>query len=114
MKAIVKKKGFSAACNVANSILSRARGLMFSSLHWNEGLLFVFPEEEIVDIHMLFVFFPLDVVWLNKKGKIVQIKRNVKPFMPFIAGEKATYLLEMKAGNTSALRMGDTLDIINL
>lgn len=54
-------------------------GLMFSRREKAKILLFEFRKPVRFSIHSLFVFFPFLAVWLDEKGKIVQIKK-VKPF----------------------------------
>ena len=53
------------------------RGLMFSR---RRNLLFVFDKERKVSIHMLFVFFSIDIYWLDKDFRVVDLRKKVKPF----------------------------------
>tara|TARA_Y100000034_G_scaffold103763_1_gene129720 strand:- start:173 stop:406 length:234 start_codon:yes stop_codon:yes gene_type:complete len=47
-------------------------------------------------VHMFFVFFPLQIVWLNSKLEVVDIK-NSYPFMPRVSSKKSSnYILELK------------------
>ena len=89
------------------SVLKKLRGLMFSFKPKNDGLLFVFGKEGVVSIHMLFVFFSIDIVYVNKEKKIVEIKRRVKPFTFFVLGKKAKYILEVK--DAKSLKVGEQL-----
>ena len=57
----------------------RAIGLMFSSREKANILLFEFKESTKTPIHSLFVFFPFVAVWLDKKNRVIDVKR-VKPF----------------------------------
>jgi uncharacterized protein len=103
---------FSVSCREASHFFSRFKGLMFSPpLPKGEGLLFCFTKERMVDIHMLFVFFPLDIVWMDMTGTIVKIARDVKPFNPFVKGVRASYILEVPAGNACSLTEGDVITI---
>jgi len=111
MLATVRGQGFALRCRVCPTFFSRARGLMFSFLPRDEGLLLTFPKTTQIDIHMLFVFFPLDVVWLDEGGVIVKIARGVLPFLPHVTGRRARYLLEVRAGAASRLRAGQRLTI---
>jgi len=72
------------------SILGMMRGLMFSK---KRNLLFVFKKEQEVGIHMLFVFFPIIVVWMDEKKRIKAIK-VMKPFVS-LHEERAKYVLEV-------------------
>ena len=92
------------------NFLPRAKGLMFSRpLKQGSGVVLVSPKEGILEttIHMLFVFFPLDIVWLNKDKEIVDMQRKVKPFT-FVAPKKAAkYVLELPCGVCENLKLGD-------
>lgn len=98
-----------------DSFMSRMLGLMFSrKLSQNEGAIIVAGREskEATSIHMLFVFFPLDVFWLDKDMRVVDVRRGVKPFVPLIVpGEKAKYVLETAAGSLPEDVLGKALKI---
>ena len=92
----------------ADTGLKRARGLMFRK-SLKGALLFVLDRETRIGaaIHSYFVFFPFDVVWLDKKRKVVDMK-TVFPFTLFAAPrEGAKYFIELPAG--SIKRAGLTL-----
>lgn len=76
---------------VCKSLISKLAGKMFSFS--KKPLLFIFQDERKVSIHMLFVFMPLTVIWLDKNKNIVKIKK----MLPFISGgsAKAKYVLEI-------------------
>lgn len=97
----------------ADTILKRARGLMFRS-RISKPLLLIMPSEsrELSSIHSFFVFFPFDAVFLDSKGIVVDIKERIKPFAFKITPSKpARYILEMKAGEArkKKIRVGDKL-----
>lgn len=96
------------------NFLLKLKGLMFcKSLNKEEGIILVANNEGIFDtaIHMFFVFFPIDVVWLNKNLEVVDYKRNIKPFTPFIKPKKsAKYILELPINSTQNLSLGDKLN----
>ncbi len=73
------------------SLLSQARGLMFSSKH---NLLFVFPSTRRVHLHMWFVFFPITVVLLDKKNSVIEVAR-LNPFTFWSSFKKASRVLEI-------------------
>ena len=50
---------------------SKALGLMFSRK--SRTLLFVFSKEKMVSLHMFFVFYPIDVLFLDKNKKVVPL-----------------------------------------
>jgi len=68
---------------LAKTHWQKMKGLMFEApQNFDYALVFVLPRESVVNasIHMLFVFFPIDVVYLNKEKKVVDIVRNLQPF----------------------------------
>jgi len=46
-------------------------------------------------IHMFFVFYPIDVYWLDEKKEIVDKRESLKPFMIAIPQKKARYIVEI-------------------
>ena len=84
---------------VCNSVFSKAKGLMFSKKIKDSCLLFVFDKERRISLHMFFVFFPIDVVFLNEKKEIVDIKHNFLPFTFYTSKKPAKYVLEMPVGS---------------
>lgn len=54
-------------------------GLMFSRRLRAKALLFEFDREVKMSIHSFFVFFSFLAIWLDSKGKIIEI-RKVNPF----------------------------------
>jgi hypothetical protein len=78
------------------SPFSKALGLMFAMNPKN--LVFFFKEEKIIPLHMFFVFFPIDVLFLDKKKKVVEIKENFRPFTCCTPRAKAKYVIELPKG----------------
>ena len=77
-----------------NNFFSRLRGLMFSR---KKNLVFVLDKESRINatIHMFFVFFSIDVYWLDKNKNIVDYRKNIKPFTIAIPKKKAKYIVEL-------------------
>lgn len=99
---------------VADSALSQARGLMFRSsipdgyaLVMEVGgglLLFGGPSRQLV--HMLFVRFSIDAVWLV--GNEVTRVERMHPWRS-VAMAKADRILELPAGAAADVEAGDTV-----
>ena len=87
-----KNKVISPKEKVCKSILSQMIGLMF---HRKQNLLMVFPQERKVQLHNFFVFYPIDVLLVDEKMKVVEIKRNFRPFTFFTPKNKCKYLIEL-------------------
>ncbi|MEK6905447.1 MAG: DUF192 domain-containing protein [Nanoarchaeota archaeon] len=77
---------------ICNSFFSQARGLMFRQ---KQNLIMTFNRERKVSLHMFLVFYPIDVLILNKNKEIVEIKRNFKPFTFWHSKEKGKYIVEL-------------------
>lgn len=77
---------------VCRTFLSQALGLMFRR---KRNLVMVFPKEKKIRLHMLFVFYPIDVLILDRNKKIVEIKRNFKPFTFWSSKQKCKYVVEL-------------------
>ena len=80
---------------ICNNPLSKALGLMFSRKDKDRALVFLFKKKQIVPLHMLFVFYKIDVLFLDKDRKVVEIKRNFKPFTFYTPKSKAMYVAEV-------------------
>jgi uncharacterized membrane protein (UPF0127 family) len=92
---------------LCDSILSKAKGLMFSKRIKDKGLVFVFKKDERWSLHMLFVFFPIDVLWLNKDCRIVDMKESFAPFSVLaVPKEKARFVIELPA---NTIKNSDTI-----
>ena len=92
MDMLIDIKSLNIKANACKTLLSKAIGFTFSFSGKNSKL-FIFNREKNVGIHMVFVFFPLIVVWLDKDKKIVKIKK----MLPFVSYSKARakYVLEI-------------------
>lgn len=95
---------------IAQSPSQLAQGLMFrQSLPENRGMLFNFGEEKQVYMWMKNTLIPLDMVFLNRYGRIVGIRRQTLPRSEAIItiSSKAKAVLELNAG--MATKLGLTL-----
>ena len=94
---------------VADSFVSRALGVMFRRSFPGDALVFEFPRERRAGIHMLFVFFPIDVVFLNGNNVVIS-KKTLRPWIGY-ASERASKMIEMPAGAAENIEEGDRLVI---
>ena len=97
--------------SVADTFVARLRGLLgTTSLPAHKGLLL----RGCNSIHMLGMLYALDIVYLDKRGCIIKIIKNLKPWqMSFCRPAQDT--LEVKSGTVSRLgwRIGDQLKLDN-
>lgn len=93
----------------------RLRGLMFRRRQAvAEGRVYLFMDrrESIAQtaIHMLFVFFPIAVVWLDGEKRVVD-KALARPFRPYYApGRPAQYYVEGHPSLLERVSIGDQLE----
>jgi uncharacterized protein len=97
---------------LANTSWQRTKGLMFEDeKQFNYALVFDFPHESKIgtSLHMIFVFFPIDVLFLNKKKEVVD-KITLNPFTPNYTPKKAAkYVIEMPAGKNKKVKLKDKI-----
>lgn len=90
-------------------------GLMYrDTLEDNEGMLFVFPKEEILSFWMKNTRIPLSIAFIKANGQIVQIE-SMEPYSldTHVSKERVKYALEMKEGwfRTHNVKEGDFVKI---
>lgn len=94
---------------IADSLLGKARGLMFRrSIAEEYGLVFEFEEARSRSFHMLFVPFPIDVVWLV--GESVSAVKQLRPWIG-LGRANADRAVELPAGAAGAVERGDQVVI---
>jgi len=103
---------------LAETILEQSRGLMGrKSLLENEGMLFIFSNEEEQRFWMKNTLIPLDLIFISADKKIIEIKFNFEPCNKiecpvYQSKEKAKYVLEVNAGfcERHRVRVGDDVE----
>jgi len=91
--------------DVARSTLEQARGLMFRrSIPDDYTLVFPFDDVDTRWLHMLFVPFAIDAVWLVD-GEVTATKR-LAPFVGLGRG-RADTIVELPAGVAEGVTVGD-------
>ena len=81
-------------------------------------MLFVFEKEGIYPFWMKNTLIPLDIIWLDRDGKVVFIKEDAQPCTNHICpkinpNKKAKYVLEVNSGiiKQIGLSVGDKMKI---
>lgn len=99
---------------IAQGFFAQLKGLMFESAKkFDYALVFPLDSEGRISssIHCLFVFFPIDVVYLDGKKRVVDIRKNVTPFTLFDMPKRpAKYFAEMRAGKSDGTSIGDEME----
>ena len=104
------------SCKLCTSVLSKAIGLMFTRKTAGKSLLFDFFTEKRVSLHMWFVFYPIDVLYIDKSFIVMHMIEGFKPFTAVNPAAKARYVLELPSGsiNSAKVNLGDKIRIHNL
>ena len=94
---------------------SRRRGLSYrESIPEDGGMLFVFPEQRVLQFHMRECLVPIDVIFLNEWGYIVQShhmpveppETRANPQRTYSSVSPAAYAIELRGGTLEALPIG--------
>ena len=112
IKNLTSKKMIDSNARFCKTIFSKFIGLMFSKKQMH-SLVFKFDNEIIISLHMFFVFYPIDVIFLDKKNRVVDLKENFLPFTFYSSKKNAMYAIEMPKGTISntATKIGDKIKI---
>ena len=85
---------------------SRTRGLMFvKDMPASRGMLFAFPEQKQQVFHMKNTYIPLDMIFIDQKGKVVGILHDVPQLNELRRSVKdpSKYVLELNGGRAREL-----------
>jgi uncharacterized membrane protein (UPF0127 family) len=94
------------AIEVAATAVQRVKGLLGREcLEDGQGLLF----QHCSSLHTFFMQFPIDILFIDKSGKVLKAASGVRPFKLVAAPFKAHYALELPAGaiTRAATKVGD-------
>ena len=100
--------GFTVNLELAATPEETTTGLMFRpTLAANRGMLLLWPEERLATIWMMNVLIPLDIVYLDEAGQVVELVANAQPCSAepcprFTTSRPARAVLELPAGSAAA------------
>jgi uncharacterized protein len=101
---------------IADTTPLRTRGLMWrSELPEGTGMLFIFPDEVVQSFWMRNTLIPLDMLFIDKRGKVVGVVQWAEPrtLSSRTVGKPSLYVLEVPGGWTSknGVRAGSTVEL---
>ncbi len=96
----------------AETTKERTQGLMYrTEMKENQGMLFIFPEEQMQSFWMHNTVLPLDMIFINSNLEIVTIRKNTKPYddSSYPSTKPAQYVVEVNAGYADKynIKVGD-------
>lgn len=96
--------------NVADSFTKRLRGLMFRKDPLEEEGLWITPCNSI---HMCFMKFAIDAVFINQEGRIVSMVEELQPWKFVKPVQGAHSVIEYPAGTISKfnLKLGESIGL---
>jgi hypothetical protein len=105
LRFLTQKQDFVAGLDIelAQTELQRELGLMFrDSLAANQGMLFLFDNEEVRAFWMKNTILSLDMIFINGRNEIITIHKYTTPYSEetYVSTGPAKYVLEVNAGYT--------------
>lgn len=118
-KAIININGNHLIASVASSQRAKSRGLSgVASIPLNEAKAFVFDREDFHTFHMKDMKFPLDFIFVNDQGTVVDVVTNVNPDFEGTITSKypASTVYEVNAGWVAAnnIEVGQTVTSVDM
>ncbi|MCR4337115.1 MAG: DUF192 domain-containing protein [Candidatus Omnitrophica bacterium] len=95
---------------IADTAISRLVGLLNrSSLNEDEALVIT----DCRSIHMFFMRFPIDVIFVDRAERVIGIVKNIKPFQVSPYFWRSRYVVELFPGaiESSQTMLGDLIQI---
>lgn len=91
---------------IADDAAGRAQGLMYrKKMASSAGMLFIYDAPHRASFWMRNTLIPLDMIFLDKTGRITNIKHNAQPLdeTPIDGGDGVLMILEINGGMAKAL-----------
>ncbi len=101
---------------IADSDSEQTAGLMFrNNLPENQGMLFIFKEEEIRSFWMKNTYISLDIIFLNSEKEVINFYESAEPLnetKKYISASPCKYVLEVNGGwsKNHSLEEGDKIE----
>ena len=116
---VTMPSGKKVTVEIMRQTIELMKGMMFrDSLAEDHGMLFVHPKEDKIAYWMYETRIPLDIIWMDRSHKIVEVSANTPPCKteaaqcPKYGGtEVSAYVLELNGGAAAkyGLKVGDVL-----
>ena len=110
---VTRQSVVGARIRVARSVVDRTVGLLRTpELNPGEGLWI----ERSPSIHMFFMRYPIDAVFISKESRVTKVVQNLKPWRVVWWAPGARDCLELRAGAAAAsgTQVGDELRLMEI
>lgn len=101
----------------AGGLAGQSRGLLGrSGLEQDQGMLFETGRfTPFMWMHMFFMRFAIDIVFLDRRGRVIRINRELKPWRvsSLVFGARKALELAAGASERSGTRIGDQIEVEN-
>jgi uncharacterized protein len=101
---------------IADDEPRRARGLMFvKHMAAGDGMLFVYPQPQVIAMWMKNTFIPLDMLFVAPDGKVVRVVANTEPhsLKTIESGDAVLGVVELAAGTAARLKIAPGAQVIH-
>jgi uncharacterized membrane protein (UPF0127 family) len=96
---------------VCSNLYLQALGLMFSR---KQNLVMIFKSEKKISLHNFFVFYPIEVIVLNKNKEVIEINQHFRPFTFWNSSGFGMYLIELGLNESKGkIRIGNLLEFFD-
>jgi uncharacterized membrane protein (UPF0127 family) len=112
-----KNKKIVSAAVIFKNVFSQFIGLRFKKRKTclDKGFVFPIPKKIPFLVDMYFVNFSIDLIFIDKFNKVVEIKRNLKPKQHYhLKNFKATKLIELLPKYSKNIDLNDIIIINNV
>lgn len=111
MEIFAGKRKIASKVVLCDTLFSQAKGLMFRSAPLERGEVYFFTIGG--PIHMAFVKFQIDVLWLDSSMRIVDIQRAHPGFNVYYPNATSSFIIEIAAGAAKGLKIGTRIRLKN-
>jgi hypothetical protein len=101
---------------IADDEARRNRGLMFvKHLNAGDGMLFIYPQPQVIGMWMKNTFIPLDMLFVTPDGKVTRVVENTEPqsLKTIESGGLVLGVVELAAGTAARLKIAPGAQVIH-
>ena len=115
VKNVTRNTIIASRSRIADSAVKRVVGLMFSK-PTEAAMILKFPKDTSISLHTYFVFFPIDILLVDGRLRVVELVPAMQPFTTYSSKSRASYVVELPAGTIKKTRtkVGDEIAFLRI